>query len=282
MKKYAVLGMDVEDWFHLDYFNKEECNINQSTMDGLSVYLDLLKQYEIKTTFFVVGELVPKYQEELKLILEHGHEIALHSYSHIRPLNLSIPEFIEDTRKGMAVLKDVLNIEPKGYRAPCFSLDRERLDILNNEFNLLYDSSKIKFDSHDLYGRIDLNDFNSLSKDIYKKDAFLEFEASTVEIFGKSLPVSGGGYLRIFPWFLTKALLKKYMKTNGNYFFYIHPFEFSKNYNITVPENTDFKTKLRFNAGRKSVEKKMHKLISLLKQNDYEFVTFRDLYSGKI
>lgn len=282
MKKYAVLGMDVEDWFHLDYFNKEECDTSQSTMDGLTLYLDLLKQYEIKTTFFVVGELVSKYKDELNLILEHGHEIALHSYSHIRPLNLSISEFREDTQKGMAVLKDVLNVDPQGYRAPCFSLDRERLDILKNEFNLIYDSSKIKFDSHDLYGRIELNDFDSLAEDIYKKDLFLEFEASTVEIFGKSLPVSGGGYLRIFPWFLTKTLLKKYMKTNGNYFFYIHPFEFSKNYNITVPENTDFKTKLRFNTGRRSVEKKMHKLIKLLKQNDYEFVTFRDLYSGKI
>lgn len=282
MKKYAVLGMDVEDWFHLDYFNKEECNTSQSTMDGLMVYLDLLKQYEIKTTFFVVGELVSKYKNELNLILEHGHEIALHSYSHIRPLNLSISEFREDTQKGLDVMKELLGIDPQGYRAPCFSLDRERLDILKDEYNLIYDSSKIRFDSHDLYGRIELNDFDSLAKDIYKKDRFLEFEASTVEIFGKSLPVSGGGYLRIFPWFLTKALLKKYMKTNGNYFFYIHPFEFSRNYNITVPENTDFKTKLRFNAGRKSVEKKMHKLISLLKQNDYEFVTFRDLYSGKI
>ncbi|WP_326984836.1 polysaccharide deacetylase family protein [Chryseobacterium sp. MYb264] len=282
MKKYAVLGMDVEDWFHLDYFKKEECDTSQSTMDGLDIYLDLLNQYNIKTTFFVVGELVSQYEKQLKKIIENGHEIALHSYSHIRPLNLKIDDFRKDTEKGLAVLKDILNIEAKGYRAPCFSLDRERLDILKNEFNLNYDSSKIKFDSHDLYGRIDLDNFDKLKTDIYKKDNFFEFEASTVEVVGKSLPVSGGGYLRIFPWFITKKLLKKYLKTNGNYFFYIHPFEFSKNYNIKVPENTDAKTKLRFNAGRKSVEKKMHKLIKLLKENDYEFVTFQDLHSNKL
>ena len=55
MKKYAVLGMDVEDWFHLDYFLDEKCDISQNTLDGIEIYLDLLKDYKIKTTFFVVG-----------------------------------------------------------------------------------------------------------------------------------------------------------------------------------------------------------------------------------
>jgi len=277
MKKYAVLGMDVEDWFHLDYFKKEDCNTNQSTMDGLDIYLDLLNEYNIKTTFFIVGELVSQYEKQLKRIIAEGHEIALHSYLHIRPLNLSIDDFRKDTERGLSVLKDTLGVDAKGYRAPCFSLDRERLNILKEEFNLSYDSSKIKFDSHDLYGRIDLDSFQELKKDIYRKDDFFEFEASTVEIFGKSIPVSGGGYLRLFPWVVTKMLLKKYLKSNGNYFFYIHPFEFSKNYAVKVPDNTDRKTKFRFNAGRRSVNNKMHKLIKLLIENQYEFVTFQEL-----
>lgn len=281
MKKYAVLGMDVEDWFHLDYFKKEECDTTQSTMDGLSIYLDLLNQYQIKTTFFVVGELVSQYKKELELILKYGHEISLHSFAHQRPLQLSIEEFRKDTQKGIDIFKEVLNIDVKGYRAPCFSLDRERLDILKNEFKLDYDSSKIKFDAHDLYGRIDLDDFQKISNDIYIKDQFQEYEASTVEFKGKNLPVSGGGYLRIFPWFLTKFLLKKYLKTQGNYFFYIHPFEFSKNYNIKVPSNTSFVTKLRFKLGRRSVANKMHKLIKLLQENGYEFVTFEHLHAQK-
>jgi len=277
MKKYAVLGMDVEDWFHLDYFNKKECDTSQSTMDGLGIYLDLLKQYNIKTTFFIVGELVSKYEKELKRIIAEGHEIALHSYLHVRPLNLNIEDFIKDTERGLFILKNVLGIDAKGYRAPCFSLDRERLNILKDKFNLSYDSSKIKFDSHDLYGRIDLDGFQELRPDVYQKDNFFEFEASTVEVFGKSIPVSGGGYLRLFPWFVTKILLKKYLKSSGNYFFYIHPFEFSKNYAINVPQNTNRKTKFRFDAGRKSVHTKMHKLIKLLKENQYEFVTFQEL-----
>ncbi|KPE49839.1 polysaccharide deacetylase family protein [Chryseobacterium indologenes] len=280
MRKFAVLSMDVEDWYHLDYFNKDECNQNQSTLDGLDIYLDLLDRYNIKTTFFIVGELVEKLKDGIKIIEERGHEICLHSYAHVRPLQLNLEEFKNDTLAGIKSFKEFTNIDVKGYRAPCFSLDRERLEILR-ELGFVFDSSKIKFDAHDLYGRIDLNGFQSPNPNIYKQGNFYEFEASTVEILGKNLPVSGGGYLRIFPWMLTKALLKKYFKTNKHYFFYIHPFEFSRNYNIEVPENTDFKTKIRFNKGRKTVENKMHKLIKLLKENNYEFVTFNQIMKNE-
>ncbi|REC63121.1 polysaccharide deacetylase [Chryseobacterium pennae] len=280
MKKYAVLSMDVEDWYHLDYFNKDECNQSQSTLDGLDIYLDLLDQYNIKTTFFIVGELVEILKDKIKIIEERGHEICLHSYAHVRPLQLNLEEFKQDTIAGIEAFKEFTNMDVKGYRAPCFSLDRDRLDILR-ELGFGFDSSKIKFDAHDLYGRIDLEGFKSSNPNIYKQGNFYEFEASTVEIMGKNLPVSGGGYLRIFPWMLTKALLKKYFKTNKHYFFYIHPFEFSKNYNIEVPENTDFKTKVRFSRGRKSVEEKMHKLIKLLKENNYEFVTFNQIIKNE-
>lgn len=276
MKKYAVLGMDVEDWFHLDYFLDEKCDISQNTLDGIEIYLDLLKDYKIKTTFFVVGEIVVKIQNILKRIIEEGHEIALHSYHHRRPLSMSPDEFIEDTRKSVEIIKNTLGYDVKGFRAPCFSLDRQRLDILRT-FGLRYDASKINFGNHALYGNLEVNDYQKIAEDIFKKGDFYEFETSTVELFGKNIPVSGGGYLRILPWKLTQYLMSVFLKTKKNYFFYIHPFEFSRNYNIVIPENTKAITKFRFNHGRKSVEKKMHRLIKILNKNNYEFVKFEDL-----
>ena len=169
MKKYAVLGMDVEDWFHLDYFLDEKCDTSQNTLDGIEIYLDLLKDYNIKTTFFVVGEIVEKLQHILKRIIEEGHEIALHSYYHRRPLSMSPEEFIEDTRKSVEVIKNKLGYEVKGFRAPCFSLDRERLDILKS-FGLRYDASKINFGDHKLYRNLDVNDFQKITEDIFNKD----------------------------------------------------------------------------------------------------------------
>lgn len=276
MIKYAVLGMDVEDWFHLDYFLDEKCDTSQNTLDGIEIYLNLLNKYHIKTTFFVVGEIVEKLQDILRRIIADGHEIALHSYHHRRPLSMTAEEFVVDTEKSIAIIKDLLNYEVKGFRAPCFSLDRERLDILKT-FGLRYDASKINFGNHTLYGNLDVNDYKKIREDVFIKDNFYEFETSTVDIFGKTIPVSGGGYLRILPWKLTQYLMSVFLKTKKNYFFYIHPFEFSKNYNITIPENTKAITKFRFNHGRKSVEKKMHRLIKILQKNDYQFVKFEDL-----
>lgn len=275
-KKYAVLGMDIEDWYHLDYFDKEKCDQSESTLDGINIYLDILDTYNIKTTFFVVGELVEKLKGTLKQIISQGHEIALHSYSHRRPLTMSIDEYKQDTSKNIKGIHDILGYTAIGYRAPCFSMDRERLEILK-DLNLYYDASHIKFSDHKLYGHLDLTGFTPVRNDILKRNDFFEFETSTLPLKNKNIPISGGGYLRIFPWMLTKYLLNRYVKLNKNYFFYIHPFEFSKNYNITSPSGTSFATNLRFRLGRKSVEKKMHRLIKLLKGHQYEFVRFEDL-----
>jgi polysaccharide deacetylase family protein (PEP-CTERM system associated) len=278
MKKYAVLAMDLEDWFHLDYFLDQDCDRKQSTIDGFKIYLSILKKYEIKTTFFVVGELIEKIPELIHQIIVHGHEIALHSYNHKRPLTIDLEEFEKDTVLCLKLLEEKFNYSPKGFRAPCFSIDRTRLNKLI-DLGLSYDASKINFTNHDLYGNLDLEGFNKIGLDIFCKDNFYEFETTTINFLGRSLPISGGGYLRIFPWIFIKILLKKLFKTDKNYFFYIHPFEFSINYDIKLPENTSLITKLRFNLGRKSVEKKFNKLVDLLKKNNFNFVRFEDLLS---
>ena len=43
MKKYAVLAMDLEDWFHLDYFLDSNCDKSQSTLDGFSIFLQVFQ-----------------------------------------------------------------------------------------------------------------------------------------------------------------------------------------------------------------------------------------------
>ena len=276
MKKYAVLAMDLEDWFHLDYFLDKNCDKSQSTLDGFSIFLQILLKFNIKTTFFVVGELVENYPQFILEILENGHEIALHSYDHQRPLTMQIEDFEKDTARCIKLLKENFNYQPKGFRAPCFSMDRSRLDILI-KLGLEYDASKIMFANHELYGSIDLSNFDKINTDVFRKENFFEFETTTINYMGKSLPISGGGYLRIFPWIFTKFLLGELFKTEKNYFFYIHPFEFSKNYKIIVPAGTNILTKIRFNLGRRSVEKKFSKLVKLLQENNFDFVRFEDL-----
>ena len=50
MKK-AVLTLDVEDWYHLDYFDRTKCNVNYSLLDGLDVYVEILNSLSLPSSF---------------------------------------------------------------------------------------------------------------------------------------------------------------------------------------------------------------------------------------
>jgi hypothetical protein len=156
-------------------------------------------------------------------------------------------------------------------------LDRLRLDIVK-ESGFDYDSSRIAFGDHPLYGKINVDGYETVSNNIFKSQDFFEFQVSTQKIMGKNIPVSGGGYVRIFPWLIMKKLISQYIKNNEIYVFYIHPFEFSTMATPSVP-NSSLLNDLRFTTGRSSVPKKLNNLINLLKQNGFKFSTFSSLRS---
>lgn len=276
MKK-AVISIDVEDWYHLEYFkdNLNENDKSQSILaEGINEFINIITKENIKATFFIVGELISSKLELLKKIINQGHEISGHSYNHIRPLTQSLEEFKLDSTKLLTELKEKLNIITPGYRAPCFSLDDKRLKILK-ELNYSYDSSKISAGFHPLYGSLNLEHYDKTNDNVYTDKTFTEFELPTQRFLNKNIPISGGGYLRILPWFFFKHLLKKYLKENDTYFFFIHPFELT-NKDVTLPIDSSITSKLRFRLGRSKGASRFKKLIKILKKEGFEFVTFSD------
>ena len=146
MKKIALLSMDVEEWYHLDYITQRESDL--SMMDGLDCFLELAGKYHVPTTLFMLTELLKQVKDKLILAAQSGHEISLHGTEHKRPLQMSLDEFENDCLEGLKAIKEELGIVPAGYRASCFSLDRDRLNILKDKIGMQYDSSRINFDSH--------------------------------------------------------------------------------------------------------------------------------------
>ena len=189
---------------------------------------------------------------------------------------MDVDSFNQEVLKCKSELEQMLGKSITGYRAPCFSLDRERLNILK-EVGYKYDSSRIEFGDHPLYGEIDMSGFKEESPGIYRMDDFYEFQISTLAYGGKQIPVSGGGYLRIFPWFLMSKLLKKYLTTDSLYVLYIHPFEFSSKNNPIFPSSLSLANKFRFSLGRGTVTKKFERVIQLLKEKGFHFTTFENL-----
>ena len=275
MKK-AVLTLDVEDWYHLDYFDRHECDTNNSLLDGLDVYVDLLGSLSLPSSFFVLGEIAENKINFFKGLVKSGHDVGSHGWNHIRPMTLGIDEFRADLHRSRDVMKEINGERGFGYRAPCFSLDRERLDIVKDS-GFAYDSSRIDFGDHPLYGSIDMHGYDNLSEAVYRSGEFMEFEATTLSVLGKNIPISGGGYLRLFPWLLMKTLISQYLKKNDLYVLYIHPFELSQLPVPAVPDSTTALTKFRYSHGRNSVVDKITRLVELLRSNGYSFTTFSEI-----
>ena len=276
MNRYAVLSMDVEDWYHLDYLSGLAPDRSSSMLDGLDVYLSLLKRHSIRTTFFVLSELAEHLGGTLRAMASAGHEIASHGVAHKRPLQMAVDEFADDLRQSKAALENVVQRPVEGFRAPCFSMDRTRLEEVRKA-GYTYDSSRIDFTGHPLYGSLDVGDFDAVVPGHAVQRGFHEFEVSTLPVLGKRLPVSGGGYLRIAPWAIMRPLVQSYVNRHPLYVLYIHPFELSPRPLPAAAENLSLPQRLRFGLGRAGVVKKLEKLIRLLKHDGFSFATFRDL-----
>ena len=132
----------------------------------------------------------------------------------------------------------------------------------------------LSLENHPLYGSIDMHGYENLSDAVYRNGDFMEFEATTLSVLGKNIPISGGGYLRLIPWILMEKLVSRYLKKNDIYVFYIHPFELSQLPVPVVPKSTSALTKFRYSHGRYGVLDKITRLAELLRSNGYSFTTF--------
>ena len=96
---------------------------------------------------------------------------------------------------------------------------------------------------------------------------------SKSKVLNGSIPISGGGYLRLIPFFFINHYLKKYIKKNNSYIFYCHPFEVS---NGKLPKFSElsFVERSYINHNRGKYLKRIEKIIKYLIKNNYEFNTF--------
>jgi peptidoglycan-N-acetylglucosamine deacetylase len=86
----------------------------QNTQD----LLVLLKEFEIKATFFMIGQNIEKYPELATLVFQAGHQIANHSYSHQRTLLSSVDFFKNEINRTDALIRDLGYQDEIVFRPP--------------------------------------------------------------------------------------------------------------------------------------------------------------------
>ena len=82
------------------------------------IILDILKEYGIRATFFLVGENVELYPELVRRIHEEGHEIANHTHSHVESTKVAIDRMEEEVLRCEAAIGSVVDVRPTLFRPP--------------------------------------------------------------------------------------------------------------------------------------------------------------------
>lgn len=222
--------VDVEDYFHVaalasavsrDSWPTREYRVERNT----ERLLELLAERNVHGTFFVLGWVAERSPGLVRRIAAAGHEIACHGYSHELIYRQTRQEFREEAARAKGMLEDATGEAVLGYRAASFSIVRDTLWALDELIDLgfRYDSSIFAI-RHDRYG---IPDASPVPGRVTAPSGrtILEFPMAPANFFGLKIPVTGGGYFRIFPYRLTLAGLRRINAAGRPFAFYLHPWE---------------------------------------------------------
>lgn len=77
--------------------------------------LDLLDKYDIKATFFMVGDNIRKYPDTFRMVVERGHRIGNHTFNHIRGFEFLTKNYLANTDKANEMMQTDLFRPPHGH-----------------------------------------------------------------------------------------------------------------------------------------------------------------------
>jgi len=269
-----AISIDLEDWFcvhnlsgaiKLSEWDNCELRVEQST----ERLLNLFEKHQTRATFFVLGWVAERLPGLIRQIEALGHEIAVHGYNHLLLTEISPEEFDLDLRKALEAISNagVKNV-PRGFRAPSFTVVEATkpwaLPILEKH-GFKYDSSIFPIGFHPDYGIVD-----SPLRPYKITDSLYEFPMSVVELFGRRLPFSGGGYFRTFPYAYTRYCMRRLNKQGHPALFYLHPWELDAHQPRIA--SLSLSQKFRHYRNLDQTEEKLKRLLT-----DFEFTTVSEV-----
>ncbi len=97
---------------------------------GARRILALLEKYKLRTTWFVPGVVIETYPEVCRQVVEQGHEIGHHGWSHLPPASLSREQEREGLTLGNRAIERLCGRPARGYRSPAWDLSPHTIDLL--------------------------------------------------------------------------------------------------------------------------------------------------------
>ena len=133
------------------------CDISRgvhAAKEGTPRLLDLLDKYGITTTWNITGHSIESFPKESKMVVDAGHELGLHGYTHENPLAMTKEQEQAILNKTFDLVVELSGNAPKGYSAPWWELSPNTIDLLL-EKGIEYDHSLMENDHSPYYLRRD-------------------------------------------------------------------------------------------------------------------------------
>jgi len=272
-----AMTVDVEDYFHAaalctaaprERWASLESRVESNTLRTL----DLFEEAGVKATFFILGCVALQFPGLIRRIADRGHEVASHGYQHFRVREQTHAEFAQDVLRTRHLLEDIGGKPVIGYRAANFSIDENTwwaFDVLADA-GYRY-SSSVNPVPHDHYG------VPSAPRAPFRPGAgaFVELPLTTLEIAGRRLHASGGGYFRLLPYPIFRLVLRHINdRENQPAHFYFHPWEIDPGqprFDVTA------RSTFRHYVNLSVMEKKLRRLL-----HDFSWARTDEVYAGEV
>lgn len=225
-----ALTIDVEEHFCYAYPGE---SLPLEQWDGLErravpqtlETLAILEAHDIRATFFVLGWVAERDPFLVEEIRARGHEVGSHGYGHQLVYRQTPEQFRDDVQRSIDIIGGISGEAPVAYRAPSFSIRNDclwALDVLA-DLGFRYDSSICP---------TQLRHYGSPGQpaEAHRLDNGLwEFPPATTRVAGIEVPFGGGGYLRLYPFFLTRWATHRLNAAGRPAVIYLHPWELDPN-----------------------------------------------------
>lgn len=256
-----ALTIDVEDYFQVwalaphvprSAWEHMPCRVERN----VERILGMLADAGAKATFFTLGWIAERYPHLVRSIVAQGHELASHGYGHQRAGDQGPAEFLLDIRRAKSLLEDLAGVEVNGYRAPSFSVGAETpwaFDCIA-EAGYRYSSSVYPV-RRDHYGMPDAPRFP-----YHPRAGLTEIPLTTARLWRRNIPAGGGGYFRLFPYALSRALIRRVNRVERRpAVFYLHPWELDPGQPQVA--GVCLKTRLRHYLNLRRTERRLERLL---------------------
>ena len=225
-----ALTIDLEDYFQVqnlrEFFppsNWDEVPLR--LVEPTETLLRLFEENRVQATFFCLGWIAERVPELIKKIASRGHEVACHGYDHQLLHELGEEKFREELVRCRQILEGLSGQAMRSFRACTWSIGAKTpwaLSVLCEQ-GIWHDSSIFPI-KHPDYGDPQAP-LLAHELEVRPGKAIFELPPLVAKIFGRRLPLGGGGYLRLLPARWISRALRARERSNQPSCIYLHPWE---------------------------------------------------------